>query len=134
MLGLLLVGDPLDLSNGVGGGPPPDLLPDIITTTLPDALVGVAYSQPVVVVSGDPPLTFSVTAGSLPAWASLNTSTGFITGTPSGSGTASFTVRVQDTDGDFDTQALSITTVTPDAPSGRRVRGAAGWRVIYRRT
>src|SRR6185312_14665837 len=43
---------------------------------------------------GTPPYTFSATG--LPAWATINSSTGTITGTPTASGTWSFTVKATD--------------------------------------
>jgi len=69
--------------------------------------------------------TWSVTGGSLPGWATLNSSTGAITGTPSAAGTWKFTVTV--TDSTLPThqgahQSLSLTsnsaTAVPCAVSG----------------
>jgi hypothetical protein len=84
-----------------------DSTPSITTTSLPGGTQGSAYSQTLAATSGNAPLTWSVSAGSLPSGLSLS-SGGVISGTPSGSGTSNFTVQVSDADSDTDTQALSI--------------------------
>lgn len=90
---------------GSGGG---DTTPEITTTALPAGVVGEAYSQGLSVAGGNSPFTWSLAGGSLPDGLSLN-STGTISGTPAASGTANFTVQVVDSDGDADTQSLSLT-------------------------
>ena len=60
------------------------------TMSLPDAIVGTAYSAMIVVI--DPPTTYIVTDGSLPPGLSLNEDTGEITGTPTTEGTYVFSV------------------------------------------
>jgi hypothetical protein len=90
--------------------PAEDLTPTITTVTLPNAKVGEAYNQTIATTGGDGDIDFSIVAGALPAWASLNTETGAITGTPTAAASAvNFTVRATDADGDTDDQALSIT-------------------------
>ena len=69
---------------------------NITTTSLPNGLTGEPYNQIVVATGGTQPYTWGITGGSLPGWASLNTSTGAITGTPSATGTSNFTVTVTD--------------------------------------
>lgn len=56
----------------------------ITTSSLPNAIVGAAYAQPIQTSGGDgTAITFALAnSTTLPAWASLNTSTGLITGTP----------------------------------------------------
>ena len=80
----------------------------ITTTSLPDGNVGQAYNQPVQATGGTGALTWSIDVGTLPQDLSLNPTTGVISGTPTAAGTSSFTVRVADTGGQADTQALSI--------------------------
>jgi hypothetical protein len=84
-----------------------------ITTSLPGADTGVSYSQ-TIQMSGCAAPTFSVNSGSLPTWATLGTSTGSISGTPSGSTptTSSFTIAVSDANGN-PTLATSILDCTP---------------------
>ncbi|HLK49409.1 MAG TPA: Ig domain-containing protein [Bryobacteraceae bacterium] len=70
--------------------------PKITTTTLPEGVVGTAYSQTLAVSNGTPPFTFAVTGGSLPAGLSLNQSSGVISGTPNTGASSSFTVTATD--------------------------------------
>ncbi|MHC4714189.1 MAG: beta strand repeat-containing protein, partial [Planctomycetota bacterium] len=87
---------------------PDDLL--ITTSSLADGQVGVAYSETLAATGGVTPYSWSIVSGSLPAGLSLNSSTGEISGTPTTSETANFTVEVTDsnTPADTDQQALSI--------------------------
>ena len=64
--------------------------------TLPNGTQGTAYSQTVTASGGTAPYTYSVTVGALPAGLSLNSSTGVISGTPTGSGTSNFTIGATD--------------------------------------
>jgi len=85
--------------------------PIITTSSLPGAQVGVAYSQALAVVGGTSPYTWSIASGGLPDGLSLTSDTGAISGTPTTSGVASFTVQVADSDtpAATATKALSIT-------------------------
>ncbi len=94
--------------------------PAITTVSLASDVEGTAYNQTVVATGGLAPLTYSVSVGSLPAGLSLNSSTGAITGTPTGpNGTASFTVKVTDKSNPVQSasQALSIAVNLPPAPA-----------------
>ncbi|MDE2091983.1 MAG: putative Ig domain-containing protein, partial [Gammaproteobacteria bacterium] len=95
---------------------PPPLT--ITTSSLPNGVVGTAYGATLQASGGTPPYTWSISSGSLPAWASLNASTGAITGTPNASGTTSFTVQVTDSAMASLTQNLSITVNTSNANLG----------------
>jgi hypothetical protein len=69
--------------------------PSMVTTTLPAATLGSAYSQTVSATGGAGTLTYSIGSGTLPGGLTLNGNT--ISGTPTGSaGTANFTVKVTD--------------------------------------
>ncbi|MGH3132923.1 MAG: putative Ig domain-containing protein, partial [Gaiellaceae bacterium] len=92
-----------------GAPPPPPPAPTITTASLPDATVGVAYSETLQATGGTPPYTWSLDSGVLPAGLSLDASTGAITGTPTAAGTSPFTALVTDNAAQSDTQALSIT-------------------------
>jgi len=85
-----------------------DTQPTITTTSLPNAAEGVSYSQTLQASSGDGNLTWNRSVGSLPSGVSLSSS-GVLSGTASTTGTFSFTARVEDSDGDADTQAFSLT-------------------------
>jgi hypothetical protein len=93
---------------------------DITTSSLPGATQYSPYSQSVTQTGGFAPFTWSISSGSLPAGLSLNPSSGAITGTPTGTGTSDFTVKVADAFGSTATQALSIDVsgASPGPPSG----------------
>jgi len=79
-------------------------------TSLPTGQVNTAYSATLTASGGTPPYSWSVASGSLPAGLSLSAG-GIISGTPSASGTSSFTVQVSDAEANPQraTAALSIT-------------------------
>ena len=87
----------------------------ITTTSLPNAVVGQLYNQTLASAGGNPPVTWGISSGSLPSWASLNTSTGVITGTPPNTTGSPFSFIVKATDSSTPaqtaTQALTITVV-----------------------
>jgi hypothetical protein len=87
----------------------------ITTTALPDGTQNSAYSATLAASGGQTPYSWSLSAGSLPAGLTLAAS-GVISGTPTGSGTSNFTVRVTDANGQSAIQALSITVNTAAAP------------------
>jgi hypothetical protein len=67
----------------------------ITTIYLPNGMVGTAYSQTLTASGGVTPYTWTLTAGALPAGLTLSSS-GTISGTPTATGTANFTVKVTD--------------------------------------
>ena len=87
--------------------------PTITTSSLPDGKVGEAYSQ-TLTADGTTPITWNIIGGTLPESLTLNETTGKISGTPTAAGTASFTVKAENSAGS-DTKELSI-TITKDAP------------------
>jgi hypothetical protein len=94
--------------------------PSITTLSLPSDVEGTAYNQTVVATGGLAPLTYSVSVGSLPAGLNINSSTGAITGMPTGpNGTASFTVKVTDKSNPVQSasQPLSIAVNLPPPPA-----------------
>ena len=90
--------------------------PDITTTTLPAAEVGVAYHSSLAATGGvcagsaSPPcVTWSASSGSLPPGLSLNSATGQISGTPtSGSGPYPLTFTATDADGNTAEVTLTV--------------------------
>jgi cytoskeletal protein CcmA (bactofilin family) len=114
---------------------PPLKKPYTITlspTSLPDGVVGSPYSQ-IITASGSTslPYTFSVTSGSLPDWATLNSATSTtitLSGTPPATGTSTFTVTATDTNGTSGSQGYTLkvdpvtlhitTTSLPDGIQG----------------
>jgi hypothetical protein len=79
----------------------------ISTASLPDGVSGVTYSQTLSATGGQLPYTWSISAGALPS--GLNLSAAQISGTPSTTGTANFTVKLVDANSASVTRALSIT-------------------------
>jgi hypothetical protein len=68
------------------------------TLTLPTAVVNSSYSQTLSAFGGSQPYTWSVTSGSLPAGLTLSPGSGTLTGTPTATGSSTFTVQVVDSD------------------------------------
>ena len=71
--------------------------------------------------------TWSVTGGTLPAGLAVDPSTGEITGTPTTSGTSTFTLQVTDQSGSTATQSESVTVLAdPSITSGVLAGGEVG--------
>jgi hypothetical protein len=92
---------------------PPALV--IMTSTLPNATQGIAYSTTLSAAGGTPPYMWSVTAGALPSGLTLASSTGVISGSATVNGTFSFTVQVVDARAQSASTALNL-TINPPAP------------------
>ena len=90
--------------------------PSVNTTSLPGATTGTVYSTTLQASGGTTPYSWSVSAGTLPAGLSLVAGTGVISGTPTATGTASFTVQVTDAVNNTGTKALSITVAAAGQP------------------
>ena len=86
--------------------------PTITTSSLPDATTTVAYSVALAATGGATPYTWSLASGTLPAGLGLS-SAGLISGTPSSTGTSSFTVKVTGSDGGTSTLSTSIRVAAP---------------------
>jgi hypothetical protein len=92
----------------------------ITTTTLPSGDVDSPYSEVIQANGGVGPITFTVTAGTLPAGLALNPlglATALLDGTPTKAGTATFTIQAEDTQGRIATQTLQLKI--KDQPSTR---------------
>ena len=125
------------------GAPPPPPVPTITTTSLEDGTTGQSYSQTLQAGGGTPPHTWSIASGSLPPGLGLNASTGAITGTPTTTGTSSFTARVTDSFSQTATKPLQIAVADPLAitttslPGGTvgqpysQTMGATGGKTAY---
>ena len=71
----------------------------ITTTTLPAAVINIAYSTNISYTGGTGPYTCTITAGALPTGLALGTATSTscpLAGTPTAAGSFSFTVEVVD--------------------------------------
>ena len=99
---------------------------NITETTLPNGGISQPYSQRLHATGGSGTYTWSLANGTLPNGLTIVTdnNTGLISGTPTATGTSSFTVRVNDgyqTDDQALTLSISlaiITTTLPDADAG----------------
>ena len=91
-------------------------LPSITTTSLAAATPGTAYSATMVETGGTSPYTWTVTPATLPAGLSLNSSTGVISGMPTGGGSGQFTFKVTDAAGESaSSPAITFTVAAPPA-------------------
>ncbi|KQX27779.1 hypothetical protein ASD01_22030 [Ensifer sp. Root423] len=95
---------------------PPVVLTPANNTALSGGTVGVAYSNSSISATGGVgAITYSVSAGALPAGLTINPSTGAITGTPlpDAYGSAPFTVTATAANVGTDSKAYSITIAAP---------------------
>ena len=101
--------------------------PTITTApTLPNGTVGVLYTTVTLAATGGTsPYTWSISLGSPPAGITLDGANGNISGTPTASGTSTFTVQVQDAKSVTATKQFTITiaagltiTTAPSLPNG----------------
>jgi hypothetical protein len=105
---------PTNMSGGdiwMSEGEPVPTAPSIITSSLNALNEDAVFSQ-TLVATGTTPITWTVTAGSLPAGLTLDDNSGEISGTPTTEGAYSFTVTATNTIGD-DVQAFTGTVGAP---------------------
>jgi hypothetical protein len=102
-----------------------------ISSALPSATVGAAYSATLSVTGGTAPYVFSLASGQLPTSLALNANKGTFSGTPSTAGAFGFAVSVTDSKGVSKQQALQITVAnTPVSNPGNtfsNLQQSAGW-------
>jgi hypothetical protein len=85
---------------------------------LPDATNGVAYSASYTLSGGHTPVSYDISAGTLPTGLTISSTTGVISGTPTVNGASAFTVRVTDNHGNVATKAGTVTVYAAPALSG----------------
>jgi hypothetical protein len=105
---------------------PVNALLTVSTTTLPDGVGNVAYTQTLAATGGIGPYTWSVSSGALPNGLTLNAD-GTLTGTPLASGQFSFTAQVKDASTaapQTATAALSLRVLPPLAIVSTTLTGA----------
>ena len=93
----------------------------ISTTSLADGQVGGSYSATATATGGTTPYTWSLASGTLPAGLTLGGSTGTISGSPTASGTSSFTLKVTDSSSPAQTASQAYSIVISAAASGTNV-------------
>ena len=77
-------------------------------SSLPNGQIAQAYSQQLSQTGGATPVTWSLSAGSLPGNLTLNPTTGLLSGTPVMAGSFPFTVQVTDANGCTGAQAYTL--------------------------
>ena len=83
---------------------------NIVTTSLATGATGSSYSSGVAGEGGSSGYTWSITSGTLPSGLSLNSSDGFITGTPTAAGSSNLTFQLLDNlYGTSTTKSLTLT-------------------------
>ncbi len=85
--------------------------PRIITTSMADATLNAPYVQAISFTGGDATLTWSY-SGNLPPGLTVD-GAATVRGTPTATGTWSFTFKVEDTRGAMDSRTLTITVSAP---------------------
>ena len=89
----------------------------ITTASLPSGIMDAAYSATLIANGGTSPYTWSIIDGSLPPGLTLNPSSGTITGTPSATGSVSFTAQAMDASNPIQTATKPLTiTITLSNP------------------
>ncbi|CAG0972672.1 hypothetical protein PLCT2_01444 [Planctomycetaceae bacterium] len=101
----------------------------IVTTTLPNGVIGATYNATITAQNGTGPYTWSLASGTLPTGLTLNTAatglTTSITGTPTAAGVFTFTIQVADSAAATDTQLYNV-TVTSSSGGGTIGGGGGG--------
>ena len=84
----------------------------VTTTSIPGGTVGQPYSVTLIASGGTAPYSWSISGGNLPGGLSLS-SGGILSGSPTPSGTFTFTVKVVSAykSGESDTQSLALVVV-----------------------
>jgi hypothetical protein len=104
----------------------------IATTSLTAGTQGAAYQATLAAAGAWGNYSWSVSAGSLPAGLSLNAQTGVISGTPTTSGTASFTVQVTGSGAAPQTTGEPLSLVVAAAPATTTTPAGAGTTAVAR--
>ena len=91
-----------------------------VPTALPGGETGVDYVATPSVTGGSGAVTWSVVDGTLPAGLALDPATGAITGTPTGPGSTTFTLRATDALGATTGTTETLTVVDDPATAGTR--------------
>jgi uncharacterized repeat protein (TIGR01451 family) len=103
-----ITGTPVSTTVSGGGCPTISLSP----AALPGGTLGTAYSQSITASGGAAPYAFSITSGALPPELTLS-SGGILSGTPTASGTYSFTVQAFDSNECTGTRSYTLSIGCP---------------------
>ncbi|MFK0278195.1 putative Ig domain-containing protein [Ensifer sp. NPDC090286] len=91
----------------------PSLAMTPVAGALPGATTGLAYSQTFSASGGSAPYNYAISVGILPSGLALDGATGTLSGTPTATGSASFTVTATDAYGASSNAAYSLTVAYP---------------------
>ena len=100
----------------------------ITSSTLASGTDGTAYSSQLKASGGTPAYTWSITSGKLPAGLTLAATTGMISGTPSVTGTSSFTATVTDNSNPDQTQSAT-TSIAVTAKTAQQTGPGTTWYI-----
>ena len=112
--------------------------PSLLSGTLPDGLIGQSYFASVSTTGGVPPMTYAISSGALPPGLTIAavvgaTTTAFITGTTTATGSYAFVVQVTDSVGATATQKYSILVLSvlniATPPTLRSITAGASYSV-----
>jgi uncharacterized protein (TIGR03437 family) len=103
---MTIAGQTFTVNEGAGVG---GVLTITTPANLPGGAVNQSYSATLGVSGGNPPYTWAITSGALPAGLTLNASSGLISGAATAVGTTSFTATVTDTNGNVASLVFSLT-------------------------
>lgn len=107
-----------------------------LNISIPDqsGTVGSPFTSSITRTGGRSGFTYSITSGTLPSWATLNTATGVITGTPTSATTTALRMTVTDANGasiestDFN---IAVSAKTLDTPATPTISAGATSTTIY---
>jgi Putative Ig domain len=88
----------------------------VSTAFLPSGSPSVSYSATLSGTGGFPPYSWTIAQGSLPSGVTLNAASGVISGTPSSSGTSTFTVQASDSGTPAATASAGLSIVIAPPP------------------
>ena len=109
----------------------------ITQDVLPNPTLNQAYSQTISTSNSQGTVTYSVSSGSLPPGLTLNATTGLISGTPSTSGSYTFSITAKDDNGtvgyykDTNSYTLTVTAKSPVTGFGFTTKNPAETVMIY---
>jgi hypothetical protein len=106
----------------------------VAPATLTNGMVNSAYSQTVTSSGGVGTVTFAISSGILPAGLSLNTTTGVISGTPTSTTAATFTVRATDSNNCTGATSYTVTPACPTITVSPATLATGGVGVAYTQT
>lgn len=105
--------------------------PGITTPSIPNGVIGQAYSASQAASGGTTPYVWSLVSGALPAGLSLASATGTISGTPTTAGTSTFVVRVTDANAKSATVSWTVTIFTTIPTSANPPAQASGYTLDF---